>query len=59
MKPTPKFNPDLAPLLAFAAHPDDIEFACGGVVMKETQNGRAVHLVICSRGEAGDRKSVV
>ena len=52
MKPTPT-SPDRAPLLAFGAHPDDIEFACGGVVAKETQLGRAVHCVICSRGEAG------
>ena len=41
------------PLLAFGAHPDDIEFGCGGVVAKETLTGRAVHFVICSRGEAG------
>jgi len=40
------------PLLAFGAHPDDIEFGCGGVIAKETRAGRAAHLVICSRGEA-------
>jgi LmbE family N-acetylglucosaminyl deacetylase len=38
--------------LAFGAHPDDIEFGCGGVIAKETRAGRAVHFVICSRGEA-------
>ena len=42
----------LQPLLAFGAHPDDIEFGCGGVVAKETRAGRAAHFVICSRGEA-------
>ena len=42
-----------APLLAFGAHPDDIEFGCGGVVARETQAGRKAHFVICSRGEAG------
>jgi LmbE family N-acetylglucosaminyl deacetylase len=52
MKPTPKF-PELAPLLAFGAHPDDIEFGCGGVIAREAQNGRRIHFVICSRGEAG------
>ena len=41
------------PLLAFGAHPDDIEFGCGGVIAKETRAGRAAHFVICSRGEAG------
>ena len=40
-------------LLVFGAHPDDIEFGCGGIVAKETRAGRAVHFVVCSRGEAG------
>ena len=53
MKPTSKVSPDLPPLLAFGAHPDDLEFGVGGVIARETQNGRATHLVICSRGEAG------
>ncbi len=43
----------IAPLVAFGAHPDDIEFGCGGVIAAETQSGRKVHFVICSRGEAG------
>jgi LmbE family N-acetylglucosaminyl deacetylase len=41
------------PLLAFGAHPDDIEFGCGGVIAKETRAGRPAHMVVCSRGEAG------
>ena len=52
MKPTPKSQHEPTPLLAFGAHPDDIEFACGGVIAKETRAGRAVHFVICSHGEA-------
>jgi len=40
-------------LLVFGAHPDDIEFGCGGIIARETKAGRAVHFVICSRGEAG------
>jgi LmbE family N-acetylglucosaminyl deacetylase len=52
MKPASKSRPELAPLLAFGAHPDDIEFGCGGVIAKETQAGRTVHFVVCSRGEA-------
>ena len=39
-------------MLAFGAHPDDIEFGCGGVIAKETHAGRAAQFVICSRGEA-------
>src|SRR5690242_9417918 len=49
MKPGPNSNP----LLAFGAHPDDIEFGCGAVVARETQAGRKAHLVVCSHGEAG------
>ncbi len=42
-----------APLLAFGAHPDDLEFSVGGIIAQETRAGRHVHLVVCSRGEAG------
>ncbi len=42
-----------APLLVFGAHPDDIEFGCGGIVARETQAGGAAHFVVCSRGESG------
>lgn len=40
-------------ILAFGAHPDDVEFGCGGVIARETQDGRAAHLVVCSKGESG------
>jgi len=53
MKPTPISLRDAPPVLAFGAHPDDIEFGCGGVIAQETRAGRAVHFVVCSRGEAG------
>jgi LmbE family N-acetylglucosaminyl deacetylase len=43
----------LPPLLAFGAHPDDLEFGAGGIIARETRAGRSVHLVVCSRGEAG------
>jgi N-acetylglucosamine malate deacetylase 1 len=49
MKPGPNSNS----ILVFGAHPDDIEFGCGGVIARETQSGRKAHLVVCSRGEAG------
>jgi N-acetylglucosamine malate deacetylase 1 len=52
MKPTPTHPPEAAPLLVFGAHPDDIEFGCGGVVAAETRAGRRAHFVISSRGEA-------
>jgi LmbE family N-acetylglucosaminyl deacetylase len=52
MKPSLN-SPELAPLLAFGAHPDDIEFGCGGVIARETHAGRKAHFIVCSRGEAG------
>ncbi|HUC86264.1 MAG TPA: PIG-L family deacetylase [Candidatus Acidoferrales bacterium] len=52
---TPLAGHAQTPLLAFGAHPDDIEFGCGGVIARETQAGRAAHFVVCSRGEAGSR----
>ena len=55
MKPSPNSPPDPAAaggILAFGAHPDDIEFGCGGVIARETAAGRAVHFAVCSRGEA-------
>ncbi len=55
MKPTPTSPPES--LLAFGAHPDDIEFGCGGIIARETCAGRPVHFVVCSRGEAGTNGS--
>ena len=52
MKPSPNFPLENGSLLAFGAHPDDIEFGCGGIVAAETSGGRAAHFVVCSRGEA-------
>ena len=53
MKPGLKLKTDAAPLLAFGAHPDDIEFGCGGIIATEGMAGRKVNFAICSRGEAG------
>jgi N-acetylglucosamine malate deacetylase 1 len=52
MKPT-RSSPNLPPVLAFGAHPDDIEFGFGGVVAAETRTKRPVHFVVCSSGESG------
>jgi len=40
-------------ILAFGAHPDDIEFGCGGLLIKEIENGAQIKMVIGSFGEAG------
>lgn len=52
MKRGRKSQPDALPILAFGAHPDDIEFGCGGVIARETSLGRPSHFVVCSRGES-------
>ncbi len=40
-------------ILAIGAHPDDIEFGCGGVLLAEAARGNTISLSLCSRGEAG------
>jgi LmbE family N-acetylglucosaminyl deacetylase len=52
MKPTPSSPPESLSLLAFGAHPDDIEFGCGAIIASETGVGRRAHFVVCSYGEA-------
>jgi len=40
-------------ILAIGAHPDDIEFGCAPVLIKEARRGNLVKLLVLSRGEAG------
>jgi bacillithiol biosynthesis deacetylase BshB1 len=40
-------------LLAVGAHPDDVEFGCGGILAREAARGDEVTIVNLSRGEAG------
>ncbi len=40
-------------ILAIGAHPDDIEFACGGILLVEAARGADIILCVCSRGESG------
>lgn len=51
-------SPDLPPLLVFGAHPDDIEFGCGGIIARETNYGRKAHFVVCSKGESASNGTV-
>lgn len=44
-------------LLAFGAHPDDVELGCGGTLAKEIANGKKVGIVDLTRGELGTRGS--
>lgn len=42
-------------ILAFGAHPDDVELGCGGTVAKEVSLGRSVGIIDLTRGELGTR----
>ena len=42
-------------ILAFGAHPDDVELGCGGTIAKEVANGKKVGIVDLTRGELGTR----
>ena len=42
-----------ASALAIAAHPDDVEFGCGGTLAKWAAAGCVVHHVVCTDGSKG------
>ena len=42
-------------ILAFGAHPDDIEISCSGTIAKEVANGKKVGMIDLTRGELGTR----
>ncbi len=44
-------------ILAFAAHPDDIELSCSGTLIKNVQNGKKVGVIDLTQGELGTRGS--
>ena len=45
-------------ILAFGAHPDDVELSCGCTIYKEIQNGKTVGIIDMTKGELGTRGSV-
>ena len=42
-------------ILAFGAHPDDVELSCSGTLAVEINNGKTVGIVDLTRGEMGTR----
>lgn len=42
-------------ILAFGAHPDDVELSCGATIAKEVSLGKKVGIVDLTRGELGTR----
>ena len=45
-------------ILAFGAHPDDVELGCSGTIAKESSLGKKVGIIDLTRGELGTRGSV-
>ncbi|HRE81812.1 MAG TPA: PIG-L family deacetylase [Opitutaceae bacterium] len=52
MKPLPETPSDAPRLLAFGAHPDDLEFGCGAILALEGLRGSRLNFVVCSQGES-------
>ena len=44
-------------ILAFGAHPDDVELGCGATIAKHVAIGKKVGVVDLTRGELGTRGS--
>ncbi|MCB0383359.1 MAG: bacillithiol biosynthesis deacetylase BshB1 [Psychroserpens sp.] len=42
-------------ILAFGAHPDDVELGCGATIAKEVANGKSIGIIDLTRGELGTR----
>jgi len=45
-------------ILAFGAHPDDVELGCGGTIAKEIFFGKKIGIIDLTQGELGTRGSV-
>src|SRR5207245_9028481 len=50
-------DPRITRALCIVAHPDDIEFFCGGTVLRLTQRGVAVDFVLATSGAKGTAHS--
>ena len=46
-----------ADILAFGAHPDDVEMGCGGTIAKSASTGKIVGIIDLTRGELGTNGS--
>jgi bacillithiol biosynthesis deacetylase BshB1 len=42
-------------ILAFGAHPDDVELGCGATIAKEVASGKTVGIIDLTKGELGTR----
>ncbi|MGB6268614.1 MAG: bacillithiol biosynthesis deacetylase BshB1, partial [Olleya sp.] len=46
-------------ILAFGAHPDDVELGAGATIAKEIANGKTVAIVDLTKGELGTRGTAI
>lgn len=46
-------------ILACGAHPDDVEFGCGGTLFKHIDAGDEVHVLVLTNGEGGNASPLV
>ena len=44
-------------ILAFGAHPDDVEISCGATLLKYTKEGKSIGIIDLTKGELGTRGS--
>lgn len=44
-------------ILAFGAHPDDVELGCGGTIALSVSQGKSVGIIDLTQGELGTRGS--
>ena len=44
---------DSIDILAFGAHPDDLEFGCGGILARAASEGKSIVMVDLTRGQKG------
>ena len=45
-------------ILAFGAHPDDVEISCGATLLKYTKEGKSIGIIDLTKGELGTRGSI-
>jgi LmbE family N-acetylglucosaminyl deacetylase len=48
-------NQESIDIVAFGAHPDDVELSAGGTIAKAVSEGKSVVLVDLTKGEMGSR----
>ena len=51
-------NNVMVDIIAFGAHPDDVELSAGGTLIKHVKNGLSVGIVDLTRGEMGTRGDI-